>query len=299
MIGTPITIQNHETGRTIVVNDHATDRFNVIALQSFPTFEPEMRANNLFRNGAHGEFRLPHYYSGISVVLQGIIVGESEANVWDIKERFDDILALSRGGFPDYPDDLAVKPLSSSTVRLSFTNPSGENVFLDCSPIKAVSYDRPLQRECQLSFQVVLRAQFPYLLINDSSPVVETGNLSEVSEGFKLNSKVPFELGNDFITDVLEVTMASEAFGIVTMNASPDGVIINPKVTNITNGSSTRVRRPLSGAGNQFIVDGLQRTAVDQSGRSIIPFVEGGFIYLNQGVNELVYSADTLVPYTS
>jgi len=80
MIGTPITIKNHDTGEEIVLNDHTTDAENVIALQSFPTFEPDVRSQNLPRQGAHGEFRLPTYYSGMSIVLQGVIEATRSGN---------------------------------------------------------------------------------------------------------------------------------------------------------------------------------------------------------------------------
>jgi len=121
MIGTPITIKNHDTGEEIVLNDHTTDAENVIALQSFPTFEPDVRSQNIAKQGAHGEFRLPTYYSGMSIVLQGVIVGEDEAHVWAIKKQLDQVMKLSQKGKPrEYIGNDKFPPMFNNTVRLSF-----------------------------------------------------------------------------------------------------------------------------------------------------------------------------------
>lgn len=297
MIGTPITIKNHETGDTLVINDHVTDPRNVIALQSFPTFEPDVRSNILAKQGAHGEFRLPHYYSGISVVLQGVIVGESEANVWAIKKSLDDIVALSRRGFPGaYTGGDTPKPLNNSTVRLSYTHVLGDDVFVDATPVKAVSYNRNMQDLCRLDFQIILRASFPYLLIDDAVPILETGSLGSSGKGFRLGTKLPMSLANKYITNKLTVTVTSPAFAIIKMSGSADGIIVNPTVTNITNDTYSKVRRPLSGATNYFSVNGLERTVTDQGGRNFASYAEGGFVYLEAGDNELVYTADNVIP---
>lgn len=298
MIGTPITIKNHETGDTIVLNDHVTDPNNVIALQSFPTFEPEVRSNLLPKQGAHGEFRLPHYYTGISVVLQGIIVGESEENVWEIKKQLDRVMALSLKGLPPEYDGVDTpKPMSNSTLRISFTSPAGDQLWVDATPIKAVSYNRNLQDLCQLDFQVIVRASFPYVLIKDTVPVIGAGSLGSVAKGFKLGTTLPLSLANSYVTGQVVINVASPAFAVVQLNGSDDGIIVNPKITNITNDTYTQVTQPLIGSTKYFTVNGLERTIRDQSDRNLSAYAQGGFVYLEAGNNTLVYTADRLIPF--
>jgi len=298
MIGTPITIKNHETGAQIILNDHVTDRHNVIALQTFPTFAPEVRANNLPKNGAHGEFRLPHYYSGMSVVLQGVIVGESEQKVWEIKQQFDSVLKLSRDGFPTpYKGTDTPKPMQDTLVRMSYTDPTGNEIFVDGTPLKSVSYDRPLQEKCVLNFQVIVRVNFPYLLIKDETPIVETGQLGSIKTGFQLGGSKVDKLSNEYVTNELTITMPTQAFGIIKVFGSNEGVVVNPKVLNKTNGTSVRIRRPLSGAVNFFEINGLEQTVQNQSEVRLDAYSEGGFILLEAGENVLLYTADALLPY--
>lgn len=299
MIGTPITIKNHDTGDTIVLNDHVTDQSNVIALQSFPSFESDVRAQNQPKQGSHGEFRLPYYYSGMSIVLQGVIVGEgaNEGNVWEIKKQLDSILSLSKKGYPKtYSGSDTFPPLFRNTVRLSFTTPSGENVFIDATPIKAVSYDRPLKQKFLLNFQVILRANFPYLLIEDDVANVVEGDLGSIETGFTLPFSLPFSLGEQQIENEITIDMTAPGFAQVTLNGSDDGLIINPKITNLTNGSSVQIKKVLNGASRYFKIDGVYQTMTDENGASVQQYSEGDFIVLDAGENILVYTADKIIP---
>lgn len=298
MIGTPITIKNHDTGEEVVINDHISDADNVIALQSFPTFERDVRAQNMPRQGAHGEFRLPTYYSGMSIVLQGVIAGETEGHVWDLKKALDRVMAQPQRGEPrEYTGNDPFPPMFNNTVRLSFVAPSGDDVFIDATPIKAVSYDRPLQQDFLLNFQVILRANFPVLLIkDDTSPNIIAGSLGSITKGFKIPFDLPLSLGQEHVEGEMEVTMEAPGLGIVRLNGSDNGVIINPTITNLTNGSRVKIRRALSGSNRYFKVDGVYQTITDENGLSVQQYAEGDFIYLDAGTNILVYTADKLIP---
>lgn len=298
MIGTSITIKNHDTGEEIILNDHVTDESNVIVLQSFPSFESDVRSQNIAKQGAHGEFRLPYYYSGMSIVLQGVIVGEDEAHVWAIKKQLDQVMKLSqKGKSREYTGNDTFPPMFNNTVRLSFTTPGGDDVFIDATPIKAVSYDRPLQQDFLLNFQVILRANFPVLLIkDDTSPNITAGTLGSIVKGFKIPFDLPFSLGEEHVEGAMQVTMDTPGLAIVKLNGSDNGVIINPTITNITNGSRIKVRRALSGSKRYFKVDGVYQTITDENGASVQQYAEGEFVYLDAGVNTLVYTADKLIP---
>ena len=296
MIGEQIQIKNHDTGNSITLNDHTTDPENVIALQSFPTFESDIRQQNIARSGDHGEFRLPYFYSGMSIVLEGVIVGETEQKVWDIKKEFDDVLKLSRKGQPKEYTGSEFPPMGNNTVRLSFTTPAGDDVFIDASPIKTVSYNRPLKQNFLLNFQVILRASFPYLLIEDETTNIETGSLGTFAKGVKLSTKLPLNLANEYVTGGTTITVDSPGFAIITLNGSDDGVIVNPTVINTTNGSSTKIKRSLSNSSQKFTINGVTKKMVDQDGRSVLQYSIGDFVYLDAGDNEIVYISDKVIP---
>lgn len=297
MIGKEITIKNHETGEQIVINDHTTDPGNVIALQSFPTFEADIRSQNQAKQGAHGEYRLPTYYSGMSIVLNGVIACDNEAKVWEIKRKLDSILSLSRKGYPNkYVGTDPFPPMFNNTVRLSFTSPDNKNVFIDATPIQPISYNRNLMESFKLNFQVILRSPMPYLVILDAEANEEEGSLGYIKQGILLPVKIPFGTGEEHISNEITITMTTPGYAVVTMNGSADGVIVNPKITNKTNGTSVQVRKPLGNANNKFIVDGLYQTIKDENGKSVIQYSDGEFVFLEAGENVLVYTADEVIP---
>lgn len=297
MIGTPITIKNHDTGNNIIINDHVTDKEKVIALQTFPTFETDYRAQSTPKNGAHGEIRLPYYYSGMSIVLQGVIVGTTEADVWEIKKSFDDIMSLSKTGFPNkFVGNDRFPPMFNNTVRLSFINPNNKKVFIDATPVKAVSYDRPVKEDFRLNFQVILRANLPFLLVEDEEAVIETGTLGELRYGLKLPFELPFSLNNEYITNEMEVVTDNAGFARVKLFGADNGVIVNPRVINLTNGTFTKINKSLYGADRYFYIDGLYQEMKDESGNDLMPYSDGDFIYLEAGTNILVYTADRTIP---
>lgn len=296
MIGVPITIKNHETGETIVLNDHTTDPGNVIALQSFPSFESDVRAQNIPRQGAHGEFRLPIYYSGMSIVLQGVIACDNESNVWDIKRQLDSVMSLSRKGFPNkYTGNDTFPPMFNNTIRLSFTAPDGKVLFVDATPIKAVSYDRSLMEKYKLTFQVIVRSSMPYLVVVDDEPNIETGTIGRISKGLLLPTTLPLSLGEEVTENEITITMNTPGYAVVTLNGSADGIIINPKITNITNGTSVKIRKALGNASQYFLIDGLYQTMKDENGASVLQYSDGDYIYLEAGENVLIYTADAII----
>lgn len=297
MIGAPITVLNHDTGDSIVINDHTTDAQNVIALQSYPTIEPTVRNNNTPRQGAHGEFRLQTYYGGLNIVLDGVIVGETEADVWGIKKEFDEIMQLSKGGYGREANAGEVfPPMFRNTVRLSFTTPDGRSVWCDATPVKSVSYDRPLKQNFRLNFQVILTANTPYLIIEGSESLIEASTLGSINYGFKLSTDVPFELNNEYLENEVTVTVDQRSLAVIKLFGSDDGLIINPRMTNLTNDSYIMIRQPLSGSGSYFEINPLYQEMKDQDGRSVEAFSDGDYLVLDEGDNVLVYTADNVIP---
>lgn len=296
MIGAPITILNHDTGDSIVINDHETDEQNVIALQGYPTIEPGVRNNNTPRQGAHGEFRLQTYYGALNIVLDGIIVGETEADVWEIKKNFDEIMQLSKTGYGrDANPGESFPPMFNNTVRLSFTTPDGRSVWCDATPIKSVSYDRPLKQKFLLNFQVILTSNTPYLIIEGSESLIEAGTLGSINHGFKLTTNVPFQLSNQYLENEITVTVDQRSLAIVKLNGSADGVLVNPRMTNLTNDSYIMIRQPLSGTDSYFEINPIYQYMKDEDGRSVEAFSDGDYLWLDEGENTLVYTAEHVI----
>ena len=486
MIGTKIQLHNFDSGVEITLNDHETDDQNVIALQVLPTFESDVRGQNIPRQGAHGEFRLPYYYSGMSIVLQGVIVGEDEAHVWSIKSLFDKVMSLTpnagfakeqesvrdqdpyarnlctnpRGEFlttdwtgtnatltavdgikavagssseasvrmdtaavagqvahaalditnsqgTSRPYQLVVQALDGSnsviatstpdshtlaggelrrfhvslllpattakfrvvvrrlvgggaatsdefhidraiflldpatifdpasfyfdgntpdlirsefdwdgdaglsasrayklsfpsmyrnTVRISFTNPNGKRMFVDATPLKPVSYDRPLMQTFRLNFQVILRANFPVLVNDEDIPQFFLGGFGSQEQGFKVPFESPFSLSTEFIDEPITVNVDEACLASIKLFGSDNGTIINPRITNTRNGNTMRIVRSLKGSNRYFAIDGIYQSVKDENGNDATAYVDGGFILLEAGENILVYTADYAIP---
>lgn len=480
MIGTPITIKNFDSGEEITINDH-TDKFRVVALQTFPTFANEVRASNIPRSGAHGEFHMPTYYSGMSIVLEGVIVGDNENEVWELKRKLDEVTRLPLKGFsaPTQSEDirvlatnLAINPRGSislegwtgqnsllanvlgqngitveadasglvgasftqetaiegvvsagvdirnetddakdytltltafngatevasinitetlesnetkrlsatlaeavnateivvkleqagsmlgdlffldrlliasdlpenfdiannffdgntaelsrvryewsglanlseskmllksfpsmfrNSLRVSFVNPLGIPVFVDATPTTVVRYNRGLQERYRLNFQILLRANVPYLTHAESLPANYYGMLGERRTGFKVPFEVPLSLSTEYVENPLIIDSPAQGFAIVRMYGSDNGIIVNPRITNTTNGSTVRILQSLVGSRNFFLIDGMYQQMVDQDGRNIQPYSDGDYIFLERGENVLFYSADETI----
>jgi len=298
MIGQKITIKSHRTDEEIVVNDH-TDPENVIALQQYPSFQSDIKNNNVDRQGAHGEFNLPNYYSGMSITLDGIIVGENESNVWDIKNKLDRILSLPERRYWEqdwHEDDSEYPPMFENTVRLLFATPDGRDRWIDATPVREPQYDRNLKETFRLDFQIILRANIPFLVIDPDPADEVTLSLGSVREGMKLPFGVPFDLSGEFLQNEQTINVNEKSFTRVTMNGSDDGVLINPQITNLTNGSYVKIDLPLSGTSQFFEIDGLYKSMVDHNGKDVTPYSQGDYLVLEKGDNKLVYTAEDVIP---
>lgn len=481
MIGTNIKIKNFDNGKEIALNDHLTDKENVIALQVFPSFQTDVRPQNIPKNSTHGEYRLPYYYSGMSIILDGVIAGESEQKVWEMKKALDDVMQLSRSGYgkqydseiideviltnectnpngkistagwlefdsnvstdlivetteatesgiymviggdkptgkkyyaacsvknnansdrtfririiardsgastllevfddtvvsgetesrifkditlPANVEDIVVSvtrldddavlgdvfevsnvlivedtniinpeidyfdgsspelsliafnwsgdaELSTSeikrktfesfdrnTIRISFTDPNGRNVFIDASPIKTVSYDRPLKQKFLLNWQVVLRSTQPFLLVDKTSPTLNFGLYGQIKNGFKLPMQLPLNINTEFATNTVLIEAENAGYAIVRMYGKTGSVIVNPSITNLTNGTTVKIKKSLINENSHFVIDGVYKRMTDQDGANVEAFSDGGYIYLEEGANLLIYSSDKIL----
>lgn len=296
MIGQEITIENHYSGKSVVINDHTTDPDNVIALQSFPTFDTGVRSNNISKTGSHGQYRQPSYYNGMSITLEGVIVGDNEQKVWDMKEKLDKVFKLPKKPNRSVKQDTAYPPIDRNLLRISFQEPDGDDVWVDATPIQEISYNRNMRETFRLDFQVQLRSNLSFLVV-DPDPTQETTlQLGELMEGIKVPFEAPFDLSEEFVTGVQTITVDRDSKTTLRMNGSDDGTLINPSIINLTNDEYIKIQRPLSGTGEYFEINGLYETMRDQSGRNVQPYAKGDFVELEEGTNKILYVAESVIP---
>lgn len=295
MIGQKVTIKNHQSGEEIVINDHS-DPENVIALQQYPQFEPDISNNNVARQGGHGEFSLPNYYNGMNITLEGVIVGENESNVHDIKNKLNRILQLPVKRALDQADKAGdYPPMFGNTVRLSFTSPDGKQKWIDATPTRQPSYNRNLKETFRLDFQFILRANNPFLVVDPDPNDEITLSLGEYREGLQMPTDVPFNLDEQYLENEQTINVSEKSFTRIKMKGSDDGVLVNPQITNLTNNTFVKIRQPLSSGDSYFEIDGLYKTMKDQDGRDVSAYSQGDYIILEKGNNKLVYTAEDII----
>lgn len=282
-IHTEYTITNKKSGASFKINDHVTDPDNLIALQAFPTFALDMRANDIPLTSHHGAYKLPHFYGGRSIIFNGVIFGQSEANVWNLKKQIDTTLQLGVGS--EY-DEL---------VNITFTDPTGTEFTVDATLNASVSYSKNMQEPFTLNFQILLRARSPYLFINDDvfDLTIYTGNLGGEVSNFTIPFTIPFFL-NSTTTGTLEITVTEKTKSIITLYGSDDEPIKNPVIKNITTGKITEFDYTIPKGSNNFIkINSLTGEIKDQDGIKLEVYVKnGGFIELQKGLNKLRYTSN-------
>jgi hypothetical protein len=131
--------------------------------------------------------------------------------------------------------------------------------------------------------------------VDDQNPLFRYGYLGKSGIGFKVPMTVPFTIGNKYTFGGFTITANSPSFAIVRMYGSDGGTIVNPKITNITNGSYCKINKPIFGKNRYFVIDGVNRKACNEMGQSVIGYMDGDFISLDEGENTLIYTADKIV----
>lgn len=275
MIGTQITISNKRTGRSFVINDYSDDD-NIIALQSFPSDNIDIRTNDIQNSGRHGSHKLPYYYGGRSIILDGIIAATSEADVWLLKSKIDDVLQFA--SIPDF----------NETLTLTYLDPNGISRSIDCTLSSNTKYDRRMKESFKLVFQITLRSNKYYYLTNEDNLLID-GKLGYLFGGFSLKTLVPFKLQSSY-SEVKKVTVSGNYFSKLTLYGSDDGPVINPRFKNDSTGDDIIFFYTLNGADEYIEIDGINGTIKNQDGQDLTVYlVSGDFLTLQDGENRLAY----------
>lgn len=286
MIGTQFTLTNKaHPERSITINDHS-DPNNVIALQQYPTFEVDIRNDEINKEGQHGIWDFFSFYGKRVITFEGVIVGEDEEAVTEIKDLLSQVV------------ELPVQPLTEDdgTIIISWTDPRGREVQTEAKIASPTRFARNLKQTYRLDF---------FLTLKSANPVIESQEVFEVNGtrgypigGFTIPFELPVMLGtsyiNKFTVDNIGNTVADITIRMYGGDSFP---INNPRITNLTTGAFMQVNVVLADAEEYVSINTRTGAVVDQDGNDLSGSIETGstFPRLDIGENELFYTSDESV----
>jgi len=277
MIGTKFTLQNAD-GESIVINDHVTDPQNFIALQEYPTFELEIKNQEIPKEGQHGVWDFNSFYGKRLIVFSGVIVGEDEEKVVEIQDQLKLVVGLPLE--PTVGND--------GVISIKYTDPRGRALQTTGKIYNPIRFSRNMREPFRLNFQMILKSANPDI---ESQAETESLGLRGYEAGsIKLPTKMSAKI--DIIKkQTLTVANLGNTYAnpIITIN----GALTNPKLENLSTGKYMSFSRVLS-LGEKIIIDVLNGTIKNESGSDISSDLDIGseFIKLKSGDNILYLTSD-------
>lgn len=276
MIGTIFTLIN-QNGDEIKINDH-TDPNNLIALQDYPTFDLEIKNQEIQKEGQHGIWDFYSFYGKRLITFSGIIVGEDEAHVVAIQDQ----LKLVCG--------LPLEPTSGNEglITVKYTDPLGRDLQATAKIFSYPRFSRPIREGFKLSFQIVLKSADP--TIEAQAATESNGVRGYLAGGITLPTKL----------STLSPIVHEQTLSIVNLGntyANPKitihGALTNPRIESLTTGKFMALNYTIA-AGDYIVLNTADGTIVDQDGVDISGDLVGGseFIKLISGTNELYLTSD-------
>jgi len=282
MIGTIFTIVNKaDPTKVVTFNDHSSD--NLIALQTYPTFELEVRNDELTKEGQHGVWDFFSFYGKRLITFEGVIVGANELEVHTKKELMQSVL------------ELPAQPTSTNdgTVIIKWTDPLGRLVQTEAKIASTIRLHRGMKQLFRLDFQFSLKS---------ADPTIESQTLYQVNglRGYPLTGIfLPFLSAFTMIANYINsftVTNSgnTEANLVVRLYGGSMFTITNPTITNLTTGKSMKINTTLTDATKYVSIDSKTGAVLDQSGNDLSGLIVTGseFVRLKIGSNVLFYTSD-------
>lgn len=279
MIGIQFTIQSKaHPERIVTFNDHSTPNF--IALQTYPTFDLEVRNDEIAKEGQHGTWDFFSFYGKRLVIFEGVIVGENEAEVQTLKDALQLVTMLPLQ--PTSGDD--------GTVIIKWTDSLDREVQTEAKISSPIRYGRPLQQGYRLDFLLTLKSPNPQIESQELTEVdgVRGYPLSGLSLPFSLPTLLSESLINKFQVENEGNTLADT---VIRLYGSANRVNNNPRITNLTTGQFMQVNVELTDETEFVVIDTRAGSILDQDGADLSGSLEVGstFVRLQPGVNELIY----------
>lgn len=277
MIGTKFTLENAD-GQSIIINDHDSDPLNFIALQEYPTFELEIKNQEIAKEGQHGIWDFNSFYGKRLIVFSGVIVGEDEEKVVEIQDQLKLVVGLP------------LEPTSTNdgVISIKYTDPRGRALQTTGKIYNTMRFSRNIREPFRLNFQLILKSANP-----DIESQTETQSIG--ARGYEIGSiQLPTKMATkiDIVKrQTLTVTNLGNTYAnpIITIN----GALTNPKIENLSTGKYMSFTRTLA-LGNKIIIDVANGTIEDETGVDISGDLDIGseFIKLKSGDNILYLTSD-------
>lgn len=259
------------------------DSASFIALQAYPTFDLEVRNDEIAKEGQHGTWDFFSFYGKRLIIFEGVILGETEAQVQALKDQLSLVCLLPLQ--PTSADD--------GTIVISWTDPLGRDVQTEAKVSTAIRFNRKMRETYRLDFILTLKSP---------NPVIEAQEVTEIEgvRGYPLSGlMLPFELPAllaETLINKVEVENVGSAVADMTVRlyGSANRENNNPRITNVTTGEFMQINVTLADETEYVEINTRNGTILDQDGADLSGDLETGstFVRLQPGVNELLYTTD-------
>ena len=268
----------NQNGDSIKINYQVTDPNNVIALQDYPSFDLEVKNQEIQKEGQHGIWDFYSFYGKRLITFSGVIVGEDEEKVVEIQDQLKLVVGLP----------LEPTSINNGLITIKYTDPRGRALQTTGKLYSAPRFSRVMKEGFKLAFQLVLKS---------ANPDIESQTETE-SNGLR-----GYEIGSIKLPTIMPTTMPVVKEQTLTVNnlgntyASPlitiNGPMTNPRLDNLTTGKFMAFTHTL-GVGESIIVDVKLGTIVDENGADISADLDIGseFIKLVSGANIFYLTSD-------
>lgn len=276
MIGTQYTITN-QNGDSIVINDHS-DQNNLIALQDYPSFDLEVKNQEIAKEGQHGIWDFYSFYGKRLITFSGVIVGDNEASVMEIQDQLKLVV-----GLPLEPTDT-----NNGLLTIKYTDPRGRALQTTGKLFNSPRFSRGMREGYKLAFQLVLKSADP--IIESQGETASDGTRAYEAGSIKLPTKLSTKL--DVVQrQTLSITNLGNAYANPTITIH--GALTNPRIENLATGKYMAFTHVLT-AGQYIKINTSLGTIVDENGADISADLDDGseFIKLKNGTNELYLTSD-------
>jgi len=277
MIGTKFTLQNAD-GESIVINDHETDPQNFIALQEYPTFELEIKNQEIPKEGQHGVWDFNSFYGKRLIVFSGVIVGENEEEVVKIQDQLKLVV-----GLPLEPTDS-----NNGVITIKYIDPRNRALQTTGKIYNPIRFSRSMREPFRLNFQMILKSANPD--IENQTETESIGARGYEAGSLQLPTKMSAKI--DIVKrQTLTVTNLGNTYANPTITI--DGALTNPRLDNLSTGKYMSFTRAVA-LGDQIIINVALGTITDKAGVDITNDLDAGseFLKLKSGDNILYLTSD-------
>lgn len=282
MMGYAYTLTNR-AGDSIILNNFYSESQSYIILQEYPSFEVDIRNEEINKEGQHGIWDFYSFYGKRLINFSGLLVGNTEKDVIELQNLLQKVVAL-----PAQPYEG-----NDGIVVISWTDVEGVAMQIEAKLNTSVKFTRERADKRTLSFNLIMKASNPF--IENAESIVVSGTRAFELSGFTLPvyypTNIPTNWRNYLVAENEGFFMAST---VIRLYGSSHFGISNPMITNLTNEMYMGVSVVISGAESYVEFDSKKGTVEDNNGNDLSGYLISGsqFMKLATGENHLVYTSD-------